>query len=252
MIDAHDGREDEASAIARDLIERCRKVEESHYSISAMRWCSTWFGERGDTVALAGVVDVLSAAASRTGSPEANAALAFGLAEVAHIQGDVDRAAVQAHRVLNLLDDIAAVYEVAEMRAGCATMLADGGDRDRAIAALVASYRTAKKLGARPLLGRVVARFEELGEPIEPHLGMRAASGAERAGLTRRELEVLRYVVLGRTNKEIARALFLSPRTVDMHVRNILSKLGCRSRSEASRRATELGLLEGAAPENTA
>jgi DNA-binding NarL/FixJ family response regulator len=60
-----------------------------------------------------------------------------------------------------------------------------------------------------------------------------------------RELEVLHLVSVGRTNREIARELFLSPRTIDMHVRNVLTKLGCRSRTEATRRAVELGLLKG-------
>jgi len=55
---------------------------------------------------------------------------------------------------------------------------------------------------------------------------------------------VLRLVSVGRTNREIAQALFLSPRTIDMHVRNVLTKLGCRSRTEATRTAVELGLLE--------
>jgi DNA-binding NarL/FixJ family response regulator len=54
---------------------------------------------------------------------------------------------------------------------------------------------------------------------------------------------VLRFVAVGRTNREIARELYLSPRTVDMHVRNILAKLDCRSRGEATRRAGELGLV---------
>jgi DNA-binding NarL/FixJ family response regulator len=49
---------------------------------------------------------------------------------------------------------------------------------------------------------------------------------------------------VGRTNREIAKALFVSPRTVDMHVSNLLMKLGCRSRTEATHRAAELGLLD--------
>ena len=53
----------------------------------------------------------------------------------------------------------------------------------------------------------------------------------------------MRLVAVGRTNREIAQELFLSPRTVDMHVRNLLRKLDCRSRVEAARRAGELGLL---------
>jgi DNA-binding CsgD family transcriptional regulator len=73
---------------------------------------------------------------------------------------------------------------------------------------------------------------------------VRAEADADCTGLSRREREVLRLVSVGHTNREIARDLFLSPRTVDMHVRNILRKLSCRSRVEAAHRAGELGLLD--------
>ena len=83
------------------------------------------------------------------------------------------------------------------------------------------------------------------GPSAESTLDLLAEAGElEHAGLSRRELEVLRLVSVGRTNREIARELFLSPRTIDMHVRNVLTKLGCRSRTEATRRAVELGLLQ--------
>ncbi len=83
---------------------------------------------------------------------------------------------------------------------------------------------------------RSTARSERARAPA----GLRA----RRRGLTRRELEILRLVAVGRTNREIARDLFLSPRTVEMHVRHMLSKLDCRSRTEATSKAHELGLLE--------
>ena len=60
---------------------------------------------------------------------------------------------------------------------------------------------------------------------------------------SRRELEVVRLVAAGDTNREIAAELVLSTRTVDMHVRNILAKLGCRSRTEAAAKAHALHLL---------
>jgi DNA-binding NarL/FixJ family response regulator len=66
----------------------------------------------------------------------------------------------------------------------------------------------------------------------------------EGGGLSRPELEVLRLAAVGRTNREIGGELYLSPRTVDMHVRNTLAKLGCRSRVEAASRARELGIIE--------
>jgi DNA-binding CsgD family transcriptional regulator len=56
-------------------------------------------------------------------------------------------------------------------------------------------------------------------------------------------LEVVRLVAVGRSNREIADRLVLSPRTVDMHVRNIQRKLECKTRGEAAHRAGQLGLL---------
>jgi DNA-binding CsgD family transcriptional regulator len=81
-----------------------------------------------------------------------------------------------------------------------------------------------------------------LGESVVVRLGRRAAADADGSGLSRREREVVRLLAVGRTNREIAQDLFLSSRTVDMHVRNILRKLDCRSRVEAAGRARELGL----------
>src|SRR5688500_15682613 len=130
-----------------------------------------------------------------------------------------------------------------ELRAGVA--LAAAGEREPALERLSSAYRAARKLGARPLATEAAGEVAALGESVARRLGARAAADADGAGLSRRELEVVRLVAVGRTNAEIAQELFLSRRTVDMHVRNILRKLGCRSRVEATHRAAELGLLVG-------
>jgi DNA-binding NarL/FixJ family response regulator len=65
--------------------------------------------------------------------------------------------------------------------------------------------------------------------------------------LTKRELEVLRLLAQGQTNREIAQSLFLSTLTVKTHVQHIISKLGVSDRTQAAVRAAELGLL---APES--
>jgi pimeloyl-ACP methyl ester carboxylesterase/DNA-binding CsgD family transcriptional regulator len=72
-------------------------------------------------------------------------------------------------------------------------------------------------------------------------------AGAERkisSPLTPRQVEILREVGKGRTDKQIARVLSLSPRTVEMHVANALLALQCRTRAEAVRRATEQRLID--------
>lgn len=62
-------------------------------------------------------------------------------------------------------------------------------------------------------------------------------------GLSERELEVLHELAAGRSNKEIAARLHVSPNTVKTHVARVLDKLDARRRTEAIRRARELGLL---------
>ena len=74
--------------------------------------------------------------------------------------------------------------------------------------------------------------------PARRHRPIRA-----RRGLTSRELEVLRLLVAGGSNREIADALFVSPRTVQAHLANLFGKLEVHTRAGAVARAYELGLV---------
>jgi DNA-binding NarL/FixJ family response regulator len=65
----------------------------------------------------------------------------------------------------------------------------------------------------------------------------------DRHGLSERELEVLRHLAIGETNKMIASALVLSTRTVDRHVSNIYSKLGVSTRAAATAYAHKHALV---------
>jgi ATP/maltotriose-dependent transcriptional regulator MalT len=80
---------------------------------------------------------------------------------------------------------------------------------------------------------------------VLPEAGSEAG---ERSPLSGRELDVLRLVADGKTNRDIAETLILSPHTVARHVSNIFTKLGVGSRAAATASAYELGLL-GTAPE---
>jgi DNA-binding NarL/FixJ family response regulator len=102
------------------------------------------------------------------------------------------------------------------------------GDEDAAVLELDAARAAFAQLGAAPDL----AALDALAEAP-------AAAG----GLTPRELEVLRLVAAGWTNKAIASELVLSERTVERHVSNILAKLGVSSRAGATAHAYEHDLV---------
>jgi len=88
---------------------------------------------------------------------------------------------------------------------------------------------------SRRMAARLVRRLLTTGRH-----GSSADEDAELASLTTRELEVLRLLAGGRTDREIADALTISPRTVESHVGSILSKLGVRNRAEAAGRYRDI------------
>jgi DNA-binding NarL/FixJ family response regulator len=103
---------------------------------------------------------------------------------------------------------------------------------------LAEGYRRAGDAGRAALeIGAAREAFVELGAPLEAERAtkmLEAAAAGPASGLTQRELEVLRLVARGRTNKEIAEELFISLATVERHVANIYRKIGVRSRVEAT------------------
>ena len=109
-------------------------------------------------------------------------------------------------------------------------------------APLRAALDELERLGAAPAAKGVRRKLRELGATVPR--GRRPSTRANPAELTARELDVLRLIVAGRRNAEIADHLVLSTRTIDHHVSAILRKLGVRSRGDAAVAAVEGGLLD--------
>ncbi|MGY2004420.1 response regulator transcription factor [Blastococcus sp. SYSU DS1024] len=119
-----------------------------------------------------------------------------------------------------------APYEAARTRILIARALRALGDEDTAAVEVAAALRVFAAVGATPDLGRP--------EPAPPDAA---------AGLTPRELDVIRLVAAGRTNREIAEQLVISDKTVARHLHNVFTKLALPNRSAATAYAYEHDLV---------
>lgn len=225
------------------MVDRCHTTEECHYALPALRWAASYLAEAGDADGVTACHRVVATQATRNSSPKVLSALAHVGAELATVGDEGDLACAQFARSLDLLDGITAPFERAHTQLRSGRVLARWGDGEKATTLLTGSYHIARRLGARPLAHATVTALAEMGESVDYRLGPFAARSLQPAGLTRREREVLDHLIKGKTNRDIAAVLFLSSRTVDMHVRNIFAKLGCSSRAMAVRRAATLGIV---------
>ena len=137
----------------------------------------------------------------------------------------------------------------ARLREAAAALKA--GRREQAIRALTACQTLAAELQAAPLLAQAddLARRARLAPTaVRGSKPARSAASGTRFDLTDREMEILGCLVKGDSNRQIARALFISDRTVAVHVSRILDKLGVRNRTEAATAGARLGLVADPAP----
>lgn len=166
-----------------------------------------------------------SAASAALGAMASHAGAAAELAA-----GAPAAALVSARRASRAWQQLAVPYEVARARVLVALACAELGDRDAAAMHLDAARDVFTKLGAAADVARVDSLAGGRG-PRDSH------------GLTPRELEVLRMVAAGRSNRAIAAELVVSERTIDRHVSNMFAKLGVSSRAAATACAYEQRLL---------
>jgi ATP/maltotriose-dependent transcriptional regulator MalT len=149
---------------------------------------------------------------------EAIAARVQGEVELA--QGDPKAALTALRHASRLWQELNAPYEVARVRVLTGLACRALGDEESAALELGAAREAFERLDAVPDLARI-DRLE-------------GSSPADAHGLSPRELEVLRLVAAGKTNREIASTLVVSEHTVARHLQNIFAKLGVTSRTAAT------------------
>lgn len=149
---------------------------------------------------------------------------------IALAEGHPQESLEPLRRAFELWEQLAAPYEAARVRVLIGHACRALGDEDASEWERQAARSAFERLGARSELLRLNAPIPLAGQPA-------------KRPLTSRELDVLRLVADGRTNKEIAGALCLSERTIDRHVSNILCKLDVPSRAAATAYACHHNLL---------
>jgi DNA-binding CsgD family transcriptional regulator len=171
--------------------------------------------------------------------PEALAFRALAEAELGRLRGehDTDLWRVAGEQFRGLSEALRAAY--ASFRAAEAVALS-GGRQPEIAAPLRAAFEVASSLGAKPFREEVEALARRAGIALESAQG--ADTAAADLGLTDRELEVLRLVAEGRTNRQIGEQLFITTKTASAHVSHILMKLGVTNRAEAAALAHHTGL----------
>ena len=174
--------------------------------------------------------DELARIAEASGAPYLRAAAAGADGRVRVAAGDASGGLAALRASATAWQEVDAPYELARVRAETGVALLALGDTAGAEIELEAARSTFRGLGAEPDLRRLERAAPRPGRP---------------GGLSEREVEVLRLLADGLTNRAIADRLVISERTVDRHVSNIFTKLDVSSRAAATAAAYELGIVGG-------
>jgi DNA-binding CsgD family transcriptional regulator len=239
LCDWFDGKPLSALAHARDALKSWAQGEDVHHVVPTACLLSTMFAWEHDAAGVNACVHAASTAAQGTGQAEALAGLAYTMGESHVLAGRYAEAARELATALDLGRGLPLPFA----RASALRRLAEAesllGQVGSASERLRGAIDLFDKLGAAPFLKEATLRLRALA----PQSLTAADERREHAGLTPRQLQILRQVSRGCSDKEIARALGLSPRTVEMHVARLMATLCCRNRAEAVARAGELRLL---------
>jgi len=195
--------------------------------------------QQGDAVAAAELYTVLESESGTLLSNNTDISVDRLLGMLAQTMGNLDQAAEHFEDSLAFCRKAGYRPELAWTCCDYAETLGDRngeGDRAKAITMLDETLATSSELGMWPLMKRVTERLERAHA-----LPMTAPSYP--GGLTEREVEVLRLLAAGKTDRQIAGELFISARTVGYHVGNILNKTTSANRTEAATYASRNGLV---------
>ena len=172
----------------------------------------------------------LSEIATSFGAPLLSGTSAHATGAVHIADGDIGAASTSLRQACDIWRDLEMPYEEAQTCVLLATVCERRGDQDGRRLELDAARRLFKQLNAEPCLARIAEQSKR-------------ATRQSVGSLSERELQVLRLLAAGKTNRAIADELYISDKTVARHVSNIFDKLGVSSRTGATAWAFQHNLI---------
>ena len=232
---------EEARDFYRELRLLWKQRFDFHDAVPGLLFGAGHAADNRDPEALAETLDCLTRIAEHNGCDENEAALAATRAEQRQLEGDSAKAREHFLSSIKFSDRVGAPIFAVHLRWRFWKLLVANGDSATAETIRREAVATAKQLGIRPYLDRFRNNFSLSDAP--PSQDNKDRSPANSL-LTRRQIEVLRAIGEGMTNKEAAEFLGLSSRTIEMHVAGAMERLNSRSRVEAVRKASDEGYLD--------
>ena len=175
------------------------------------------------------------ACAEAVGLPMAGAMAALAAAALDLDGGEPSAAAERALSAAAALEEVGNVFDAATSRLLAGRALAEAGKRDQAAAELELAAAAFESFGSHRYQLQAERELRKLGRSIHRRTRPGKGDGSGVDSLTERELQIARLVVDRKTNPQIAAELFLSPKTVETHLRNTFRKLGVANRVELAR-----------------
>jgi ATP/maltotriose-dependent transcriptional regulator MalT len=239
-----DKKWEESRQYYQELVTFWQESEDRHDVLGGICAAVTFFADHDHYEDLSKCVSASASIAEETGNPESIGVLSYSLGMSSLSDERLEEARKNFEKAFSLFKELEVPLQMIMTQCQLGKVLIRLNKKEAGISHLKQANLSAKKLGMRPISSKIENILKESGEVATDRRDMDHSTRKSFGGLTSRQFEILQALSEGLSNKEIASRLFLSTRTVDMHVRNVFDTLNCRNRADAVKVAMDLGILD--------
>jgi DNA-binding CsgD family transcriptional regulator len=222
-----------ASEWYRKIVDEWHQTGEKHDVLMSLMEAAMFFKEHNDISSLIKCTEIFSIISQETGNPEALGCMAFALGLHAALKNEPATALFHFGEARRKFIPLEIPYQLILVDYQMGKSHLANNEMNKGLEYLKNALPIAKRIGIAPMVSKIM---------LEVNLSQKLSDPKNRL-LSDRQQDVLVLLNKGLSNKEIASALSLSTRTVDMHIRNLFDRLGCHSRFEAIEKGRKLGIV---------